>query len=366
MSWLEHHKESERLASDAETASRGNRRDVARELYLRAAQAESRAIEALDHSRPRTLAISAVSAASLYFKAAHYEEAESLAARWLAHSVPSFAKDQLRLVLDAVWAEQVRQQTSVGFAPGQVLVTMRGGEVVRGGAPLDLITSKITAIQSMYYRTAELLTGLPHRRHGQPSKQILDRYRPWLFQTALSNYHFAMAVEGKPPRPIDDPVSPAKITGYFFDILHAGTTDPTGLLTNVVPDPEYRNTFLKLTRNLASPSHAAASIALYAPEHHGHVVLDAFVRDNLTTTIRDLSRMPPRKGTPATFSGTLHAIHLHADSLEVSTRDGQHVQITGIAEQVDDVIHPLINKAVAVHVVSIAGRHRLVDIEPTD
>ena len=104
MSWQEYHRESERLASDAEVASRDGERESARCLYLRAAQAETRAIKALDHSKTRTLGISAVSAASLYFKAGRYEEAESAAARWLASPVPSFAKDQLQLLLDSVRA----------------------------------------------------------------------------------------------------------------------------------------------------------------------------------------------------------------------------------------------------------------------
>lgn len=52
-----------------------------------------------------------VSAASLYFKAARYEEAQSLASRWLAGPVPAFAKEQLRLLLASARAGQVGQPT---------------------------------------------------------------------------------------------------------------------------------------------------------------------------------------------------------------------------------------------------------------
>ena len=366
MSWLEHHRESERLASEAEIASRNDRGESARGLYLHAAQAEARAIDALDQSKARTLGISAVSAASLYFKAAQYAEAEVVAARWLAGPVPSFAKDQLRLLLESVWAEQVRQRTPSGFAPGQVLVSVRGGEVVHGGAPLDLITSKMKTVESIYHRTAEFLTGVDHRRRGQPSKQIQESCRPWLFQAAPGSYQFAVAVQGKQPQMFDDPVSPDKIADCFLNVLRAGINDPDGQFLKVVPDPEYRSTFLKLTRNLAPRGEACESIALHVAEDHRHVTLDSQVRDGLTKSIRELKTDPPTVGKEETISGTLRALHLDRDWLEVSVGDGRHLRVDGVGEQVDDVIGPMVNKAVAVHVISNDDKHRFVDIEPAE
>lgn len=99
MSWLEHHRESERLASEAQFARREDRRRDAEDLYLRAADAEVQAITDLNPSKARTLGISAVSAASLYYKAAQYSQAKEVAERWLGEAIPSFAKDQLRNLL---------------------------------------------------------------------------------------------------------------------------------------------------------------------------------------------------------------------------------------------------------------------------
>lgn len=362
MTWLEHHRESERLASDAEVAARGGRVESARDLYSRAAQAEVRAIEALDHSKSRTLGISAVSAAALCFKAAEYEQAESLAARWLAGPVPSFAKEQLRLLLESVWAEQVRQQTPADFAPGQVLVSVRGGEVVHGGAPLDLITSKMKAVESIYHRTAEFLTGVTHRRRGQPSRQIQESCRPWLFQAAPGSYQFAVAVQGKQPQMFDDPLSPDRIADCFLRILRAGIDDPDGRLHDVVPDPEYRSTFLKLTRNLAPRSDAAESIAFRVAESPGQVTLDSHAREDLTKTIRKLKADLSDQGNEETLNGTLRAVHLDKDWLEVSVGSNQ-MRVVGVGEQVDDVIGPMVNKPVAVRVVSRDGKHEFLDIE---
>ena len=97
MSWVEHHKRSERLASEAQVALFQNRKTDALKLYAQAADAEDKALADLDRSKVRTVGISAVSAASLYCKAGNLERAGEVAAEWLRWpTLPDFAKDQLR------------------------------------------------------------------------------------------------------------------------------------------------------------------------------------------------------------------------------------------------------------------------------
>ena len=70
-------------------------------LYAKAADAEELAIADLDIAKVRTLGISAVSAVSLYYKAAKFERAEEVAARCLGFStLPAFAREQLRNLLE--------------------------------------------------------------------------------------------------------------------------------------------------------------------------------------------------------------------------------------------------------------------------
>ena len=104
MSWAEHHKLSERLASEAQVALLQGRRTDALKLYACAADAEVRALADLDRSKTRTVGISAVSAASLYRKADNLERTEEVAAQWLSvHTLPDFAKEQLRGILRSIW-----------------------------------------------------------------------------------------------------------------------------------------------------------------------------------------------------------------------------------------------------------------------
>ena len=114
MSWLEHHRVSERLASEAQSASRDGHHDRAQELYSRAADAERQALADLDPAKARTFAISTVSAASLYYKAGILERAAELAHQYLdIDCLPEFAREQLTNLLRSIWGSPEWQQGTI-------------------------------------------------------------------------------------------------------------------------------------------------------------------------------------------------------------------------------------------------------------
>ena len=79
-------------------------------MYAQAADAEDKALADLDASKTRTFGIAAVSAVSLYYKATSFTRAEEVAGRRLAFdSLPAFAKEQLRVLLQSIRSEQVRR-----------------------------------------------------------------------------------------------------------------------------------------------------------------------------------------------------------------------------------------------------------------
>ena len=67
MSWAIHHSQSEELASQAEVTLKKGDRESARDLYRRAAEAEERALEALDPSKTSTLDVRFVNPVPVYF-----------------------------------------------------------------------------------------------------------------------------------------------------------------------------------------------------------------------------------------------------------------------------------------------------------
>ena len=366
MSWIEHHESSERLASQAETAVRENRRDEALALYARAADAEERAIADLDLSKTRTFGVSAVSAAALHYKANRFESAEQAAIRWLGFDrLPAFARDQLQLLLQSIWSERVRERAGARFARGQVLISVQGGEVVPGGAPLDLIADKVTTVRSIFHRTAEFLSGLAHRRRGAPSRDVQESCRPWLFQTAPGSYQFAVAIQEEYQQNFLEPElrSPREVADCFLRILRVGIDDPEESFAEVVPPPDYRSTFLKLMWNLAPDGKTCDRLEIRSPADSAPLCLDTDVRRNLGRVIRKARQeieMPAARSER--LRGVLRAVHLDKDWLEL-TVGSEQLRVDAVDEEVDDVIGPLVNRPVIVYASTVAKKRRFVDIE---
>ncbi len=370
MTWLDDHKSSERLAAEAEVSALSGDFVRAQQLYKEAAVFEMRALDQIDSSKSRTLGISAVSAASLYFKANELHQVEMVAYRWLgSQHLPGFAVEQLRSILQATWSEEVREQAGIGFVPGQVIISVKGGEVIEGGAPLDLIVEKVQTVQSLFYRTAEFLRNLPHRKRGGPIKEIQESCRPWLFQTAPGSYQFAVAVQEPRQQNLFQhaEAQPKQVAGFFLSILQASIQAPEEELPEIVPDKEYRTTFLKLTRNLAPTGKTFAQLDIRSAVDTKTITLLPSTRKTVGKAIRQSK--PTASDGPEeeeTLHGVLRAVHLDQDWIEVIV-DTAHHRIYEVGEAVDDVIGPMVNKPVIVQVVKAPqNRYNFRDIEADD
>ncbi len=114
MSWLKHHTQSEAYASQAEALFRNRQFDRATELYRLAADAEVKALENLDSSKIRTIGITAVSAASLYFKARDFLQARKTAHQWLSTDLlPTFAVEELEDLVQVIRYEESRIKSGI-------------------------------------------------------------------------------------------------------------------------------------------------------------------------------------------------------------------------------------------------------------
>lgn len=368
MSWAEHHRESERLASEAEAAARSGDIGRARSLYAKAAQSEVSALSFVGPDKSRTLGITAVSAAALWYHAGNLQEAARIAhhASTLP-GLPAFAVAELRTLLQTIWNETAQREAGLSFVPGQVLVSVKGGQVITGGAPLDLIVDKVRSVQSLFYRTAEYLKALPLRKKGPPPKEIQERCRPWIFQSVPGSYQFAVAVQ-KPAQselfPSEDP-EPEILTEKFLAILKAAAEDPEGALQKEVQKDDYRLTFLKMTRNLAPTGKVFAQMEVRGAGDRAAVVLSPGSRKLISDTLRG-----PTVPTDAQIDrpnsvllkGVLRALDLDDDWLEVSV-DGESKRVKGVGGAVDDLIGPMVNREVNVRVQPARKSLLFIDIE---
>lgn len=229
---------------------------------------------------------------------------------------------------------------------------------------------KVQTVQSLFYRIIEFLNGLPHRVRGVPSYEIRELCRPWLFQTLSGSYQFAVAVQEPVQQellPTGKP-KPREIASSFLQIVRASVEDPDISLPQVVPDADYRGTFLKLTRNLAPSGKTFNTTEIRTPEDPEPVRLVPTVRKAIGEALR---RQAARSKEPLelheeVLSGVLRALHLDKDWLEV-TVGTEHIHIQGVTEQVDDVIGPMVNRPVIVKIVRGPKGQRLFrDIEPAE
>jgi hypothetical protein len=104
MSWLTLHKASEDAAAAACELMHEGRTAEARRLYAEAAQKEQQALECLNAAeKPRTFAITAVSAGALWYKAGDFAKARCVAESALrVPGLMDFAVDQLHELIESI------------------------------------------------------------------------------------------------------------------------------------------------------------------------------------------------------------------------------------------------------------------------
>jgi len=280
--------------------------------------------------------------------------------------LPDFAHVELRTLVQAIWTEVSKQAANVGFLPGQVFVSVKGGEIITGGAPLDLIVEKVQTIQTMFYRTIEFIRDMPLRQRGAPIREIQESCRPWLFQAAPGSYQFSVAIQEPLQRDFfREDVRPDIVARQFLQILQLASSQDQTQLETVVPKADYRNVFLRLSRNLAPTGKSFGSIEFQTPAGEGLITLTPEARAVINQTLKK-NRPTDESDSPSKdeeLIGTLRAVDLDKDYLVV-TVDDEHSRVEGLGDAMDDLIGPMVNKKVKVHVIRKAtGPLRFRDIE---
>ena len=363
MSWLDHHQRSEWYAAKAEAFVREGDARRAEEFYALAAEKEVHGLEAVATDKPRTYGVTAVSAVSLYFKASDWDNARALAHRCLGSGriVEKSAVHQLENLLDSIRY----RQAGLDLDSAQMLVSAKGGDIQMGGAPLDLVMAKTQKMNTFIYRTAELMKDIPHRKRGGPDKEILETYQPWLIQAPPGSYQFTVALQQT--RLLDlagPPTPPQQIMDRLFGIIYVCATSPWEGLPKEVPDDEYADTFLKLTRDLAPTAKGRfTQLHIQARPADTPIILRSEIRDNINDVFKE-KRTSQDGENEEDIHGILRALHLDKDWIEVVTPDGRETfKIDGAGEEVDDRIGPMVNHLVVVQTKRRGQKLTFIDIE---
>ena len=374
MSWNEHHSKSEKMAIEAASAGHSGEKDRSFTLYVEAAAEEMLAFDSLDISKVRTRGITAVSAVALCYKGQDFIQAEQFAYRCLGSGhLPSFAESELRNLLQMIWTTSSAEKAGIRFVQGDVLVSVKGGQVIHGGAPLDLIVQKVGGIQAVLFRTVEMLLDRPFRKHGQPALDVQSMFKPWLFQAPAGSYQFAVRMQEPEQIALWEENRPKleQVTTKFFQVLKASADDADVELRAVVPDVQYRAAFINLARNLAPSGSSFDRLEVRDASNPSEplVTLASETRSALNKELRKLKPGSEQSSDePLTIPGILRAVHLDKDWLELisSAEPNSSIHVSEAGDALDDVVGPMVNRPVVVSVVKRGDKYIFRDIELAD
>lgn len=371
MSWNDHHTKSEKLAAEAAMLVNSGQHERSGALFLDAAAEELLAFRSLDVSKVRTRGITAVSAVALSYKGHDYAHAEQTAYLCLASgNLPTFAEAELRNLLQMIWTTSSAEKAGIRFVQGDVLVSVKGGRVIHGGAPLDLIVRKVEGIQAVLFRTVEMLLERPFRRHGQPEVDVQSMFKPWLFQAPAGSYQFAVRMQEPEQMGLWENERPKleQVTTKFFQVLKASANDADAELRSVVPNDQYRAAFINLTRNLSPVGSSFDRLEIRDASNPAEpiVTLEPETRGALNRELRKIKPVSQQSlDEPLSIPGILRAVHLDKDWLEVlsSAAPSESVHVTEAGDALDDVVGPMVNRRVLVSVFKRGDKYIFRDIE---
>lgn len=374
------HERAQSLASDASLALQKGHEAEALDLYLRAAEFEQRALAAIAKTKKRTWNILAVSHASLLYKAQRYEDAEFVLYGYLARrDLLEFYRQQLRELLDVVLDEQALPE-GYKYSGEEIVFTLRGDDIGRGTAPLDLVLQKAAEVKNVVARTAELQGEFPFRQAGLPPREVSEFLQSRATQPIAGSYKFALKlIEARqlnllaPPRLRARDVSDRLFA--FAKLACSETPSARDELKRFVPHDDYRRVMLRLLRNVIPTEKGLSEVELsrarQKEETTDRPVVDTllFPKSSRRIVSEKLREETPPTSDPSRvveLRGTLRALHLDQNWLEVTLPDGEQRRCETPASVLDDVVGPMVNRRVRIRVEELMRTGRRASFHLTD
>lgn len=345
------HTAAQDLSARAAAVLAEGRAQEAQRLFADAARHEAAALASVPSDRIRTRSVLSVSVASLLYKGVELDEAERAIFSYLAPAdLEAWADTELRELLYVVADERVLMTSLTRRYSGEsITVSLRGGEIGAGTGPLDLILEKAGGFRSLLYRMAEWVGQFPLRHQGPPPRELQDLVQARATEAAAGSYRLEIRLtEPVQPNLFEPPrVPPTELSDRLFDFLQRLTTGTSGDLEGLVPQSDYRKALLQLTRNIVPGGKRIREVGIYRKK------LDRLESVDLTDALRLRIReaIPRQESSPeehTSVRGTLRALHLDKNWLELALQDGSHVTCDTLPEMLDDVVGPMVNRHVLV------------------
>ena len=353
MTWQAHHDRSAELAGQAEIALHRGDRNAAMALYREAGVAEAKALGEIDPSDSFFVGITAVSAVALHFKGGDEHAAEKIAHRHLAEdNLPESSRQQLDELLERIRASKQWRDARLTSA-AMLRFTLSGGEVVHGACPADVVARISEAAHSFVMRSIEYAAKMPYLGVGLPRLAAAKAFRPWFIQTPAGSPQFDVAVlpSAQPKSMPSRQVSAEAVVQSSAEILAAASQSPNARLLEIVPDADYRRSFLKITKDLIPDDQGFRRLEVRTPSEEVPIVLRSASREIVTDAIKRLDAGAEQDGElpeGLEISGIVR--NVHSGWIEVDLDETTIHRIAGPNDDLAAQIGKLLNQKITLSV----------------
>lgn len=347
---LDAHRQAEQLAGEADLLMARGQVAVARERYRAAADAEAAAFRTILPERPRTRGVLATSAVALYLKGDAVEAGLRLARQLLAiePDLPDFAIRDIEVLTDDLRLARDFAQKGQSLAIGAYECALMGPGVGHGVAPVDAVVQKVEQVSRFGIRVYEYVSRLPLRK-GPVEPQLRSRFGLLMTEPRAGSFRFQIRFQSEREQldlftagsPVQD------VSGVFGSILEKATHPGGEGLTAMVPQEDYRLTFLKLVRNLTPMGPVVDRVEIRPLSPDGPpTVLTRQTALTIRQSIDKVSAITEEE--ERSVEGYLRAIHLNANWIGVGPREGKLEKLSASHDLVEDTLSGLIDRPVAV------------------
>ncbi|MGE0543300.1 MAG: hypothetical protein AB7R89_24330 [Dehalococcoidia bacterium] len=352
------HRQAESLVGQAEALASSGQRAEAGRLYRDAALAELDAFQHIPDDRQKTRGIIAVSAVSMYFRAAMLASDASILDGMLRTAYSFLATGQLlepatQQILDLIDEARTEQKArksgrTVGIQGFSV--SMRGPGIFQGVARMDLVLLKLRQLEHYTLRIGEFIAGKPFRMNGPVDAEVTRLCSPLVSKPASGSFEFEVRFEApiQPSffdRQID--LSPERMAGFSVGVIDKVANNAIDELEANIPDQRYRTTFLKQIRNIVPDGREVGRIEIrrVGVEDPVPAILTPSVR---TIIQRSIPGPEISSSVAGEESGVLRAVHLNEGWIVLDEAPRERKCYIDQYEVFDDVVGPMMNQWVRV------------------
>jgi hypothetical protein len=311
--------QSETFAHLAEqTWSQGRRQDAC-ELFAKAAELEEAVAFTVHETSGRMRGVLAISAVALWYKAARYEHAKRVAYAFLASGqhLTEQGRADLEDLVDRCSREGAVERVKVAADMIPVEVKLDGGRVLVGLAPASATKTVRERAMQLLVRSADLLTGLEYREHGESDLLRDDRIQIYEAPARAASYGVRLYVASGTQPPLMNmtgDVTPVQVVEHFLAVAVAAEKGPAAV-HNIVKISQYAFAFIEGFGDIAPDGEDIGRVVCSAPTwripNGPRPIFERVHRDALRAGLPIAARTA--KPGEQTFEGKLVEVRLSSD-----------------------------------------------------